>query len=135
MLYDSLEGWDRVGDGREVQEGGDKCIPVADSCRVWQKRAQYCKAIIFQLKKKKGCRNKGQEGCSQKIQKGRIIWKLLPAALTTYQCRRFSREHSKLWTKHHPAISKVHTPAHRSHQKKNGFFSLPPSEPHMRATH
>ena len=53
MLYDSLEGWDRVGDGREVQEGGDKCIPVADSCRVWQKRAQYCKAIIFQLKKKK----------------------------------------------------------------------------------
>ena len=32
MLYDSLEGWDGVGDGREVQEGGDIYILVADSC-------------------------------------------------------------------------------------------------------
>ena len=29
---DNLEGWDGVGDGKEVQEGGDICIPVADSC-------------------------------------------------------------------------------------------------------
>ena len=28
----SLEGWDGVGDGREVQEGGDICIPMTDSC-------------------------------------------------------------------------------------------------------
>ena len=32
----NLEGWDGVGDGvgdgREVQEGTDMCIPVADSC-------------------------------------------------------------------------------------------------------
>ena len=28
----NLEGWDRDGDGREVQKGGDICIPVADSC-------------------------------------------------------------------------------------------------------
>ena len=27
-----LDGWDGVGDGREVQEGGDIGIPVADSC-------------------------------------------------------------------------------------------------------
>ena len=27
-----LEGWDGEGDGREVQEGGDICIPVAHSC-------------------------------------------------------------------------------------------------------
>ena len=27
-----LEGWDGEGDGREVQEGGDICIPMADSC-------------------------------------------------------------------------------------------------------
>ena len=27
-----LEGWDTVGDGREVQKGGDICIPTADSC-------------------------------------------------------------------------------------------------------
>ena len=28
----SLEGWDGEGDGREVQEGGDIGIPMADSC-------------------------------------------------------------------------------------------------------
>ena len=28
----NLEGWHRVGNGREVQEGGYICIPMADSC-------------------------------------------------------------------------------------------------------
>ena len=28
----NLEEWDGDGDGREVQEGGDICIPMADSC-------------------------------------------------------------------------------------------------------
>ena len=28
----NLEVWDREGDGREVQKGGDICIPMADSC-------------------------------------------------------------------------------------------------------
>ena len=28
----NLEGWDGEGDGREVQERGDKCMPMADSC-------------------------------------------------------------------------------------------------------
>ena len=28
----NLEGWDRVASGREVQEGGDIHIPMADSC-------------------------------------------------------------------------------------------------------
>ena len=27
-----LEGWERVGGGREVQEGGDICTPLANSC-------------------------------------------------------------------------------------------------------
>ena len=27
----NLEGWDGAGDGREVQKGGDICIPLADS--------------------------------------------------------------------------------------------------------
>ena len=27
-----LEGWDGEGGGREVQKGGDICIPMADSC-------------------------------------------------------------------------------------------------------
>ena len=28
----NLEGWDGVGDGRELQEGGDICTPMTDSC-------------------------------------------------------------------------------------------------------
>ena len=31
-FYINLEGWDGEGDGREVQKGGDICIPRADSC-------------------------------------------------------------------------------------------------------
>ena len=30
-LY-QLREWDGEGDGREVQKGGDICIPMADSC-------------------------------------------------------------------------------------------------------
>ena len=33
LLCDNLEGWDGVGDGKEVQEGGDICIPMTDSHR------------------------------------------------------------------------------------------------------
>ena len=28
----NLEEWDGEGDGREVQKGGDICIPMANSC-------------------------------------------------------------------------------------------------------
>ena len=28
----NLEEWDGEGDGRQVQKGGDICIPMADSC-------------------------------------------------------------------------------------------------------
>ena len=28
----NLAGWDEEGDGRELQRGGDICIPMADSC-------------------------------------------------------------------------------------------------------
>ena len=45
---DNLEGRDGEGDGREAQERGGMCMPVGDA---WQKPAQYCKAIILQLKK------------------------------------------------------------------------------------
>ena len=31
-LCDNLEGWDGEEGGREVQEGGDMGIPMADSC-------------------------------------------------------------------------------------------------------
>ena len=29
MLYDNLEGWDEMEDGREDREGSDICIAVA----------------------------------------------------------------------------------------------------------
>ena len=32
MFCDNLEGWDGVRGGKEVPEGGDICIPLADSC-------------------------------------------------------------------------------------------------------
>ena len=32
VLCDHLEGWDGVGGGREVQEGGDIRMPRVDSC-------------------------------------------------------------------------------------------------------
>ena len=32
VLCDNLEGWDGVGDRKEVQEGGDICLPMADLC-------------------------------------------------------------------------------------------------------
>ena len=32
VLCDNLDGWDGVGDGREVQKGGDMWIAVTDSC-------------------------------------------------------------------------------------------------------
>ena len=28
----NLEGWEVEGYGREIQKGGDICIPMADSC-------------------------------------------------------------------------------------------------------
>ena len=28
----NLEGWNGEADGREVQKGGDICIPMTDSC-------------------------------------------------------------------------------------------------------
>ena len=31
VLYDNLKGWDWVGGGKEVQEGGDICTPMAIS--------------------------------------------------------------------------------------------------------
>ena len=32
VLCDNLEGWDGVGGGREIHEGRDMYIPMADSC-------------------------------------------------------------------------------------------------------
>ena len=32
MFCEGREGWDEVGSGREIQEGGYACIPMADAC-------------------------------------------------------------------------------------------------------
>ena len=50
MLCDNLEGWDGVGGGREVYEGGSYVYLWLIHVDVWQKPTRYCKAIILQLK-------------------------------------------------------------------------------------
>ena len=49
-LHDNLKGWDGVGDRSGVQEGGDICIPMANSSWCMAETNKYCKAIIVQLK-------------------------------------------------------------------------------------
>ena len=47
----NLEVWDGDGDGREVQKGGDRCIPMADSW--WglrENKKNYVKQLSFSLK-------------------------------------------------------------------------------------
>ena len=51
MLCNDLKGFDGGG-GREAQQGGDVCVPIADLCFCKQKPTQHCKAIILQFKKK-----------------------------------------------------------------------------------
>ena len=48
-LCNNLEEKDGEGDEREVQEGGDICIPMADSCDILQKTTKLCKAVILPL--------------------------------------------------------------------------------------
>ena len=49
-LYIKPKGVGWGGNGREVQEGGDICILLVDSCS--QKKTKFCKAIILQIKNK-----------------------------------------------------------------------------------
>ena len=50
MPCDYLDGWEGVGGRREIQEGGDICVPMADSSWYMADTTQYCKAIVLQLK-------------------------------------------------------------------------------------
>ena len=47
MLCDNLEGWDAEGGGREVQQGGDICVPVADSCGYGRNQYNIGKQLSF----------------------------------------------------------------------------------------
>ena len=40
----NLEGWDGEEDGREIQKGGNICIPIAIHVEVRQKTTTFCKA-------------------------------------------------------------------------------------------
>ena len=50
VLCDNLEGWGGKGGGRVVQERGDVYMPMTDSYWYMEKKSQYCKVIILQLK-------------------------------------------------------------------------------------
>ena len=41
-------GWGRRWE--EGSEGRDICIPIDDSCDVWQKPTEFCKAVILHSK-------------------------------------------------------------------------------------
>ena len=43
-ICDNLEGWEGAGGGRGVQEGGDMCIPMADSCWCMAKAIRILKS-------------------------------------------------------------------------------------------
>ena len=52
MFCDNLEGWNGLGVGKKVQEGGDIYIYLwLIHVDVWQKPTKYFKTIILQLKK------------------------------------------------------------------------------------
>ena len=46
-FYNNLEGWNGEEDRREVQEVGDMCIPMTDSCWCLTENNKFCKAIFL----------------------------------------------------------------------------------------
>ena len=72
VLWDNSEVWGWQGGGRGVQDGGNTCAPVANSCQCMAKLSQYCKIIILLLKL---------------IKKKKTIW----------QCRRHKRQGFNSW--------------------------------------
>ena len=48
MLRDNLEGWDRMRGEKEVQDGRDTCIHMADSRYCMAEPTQHCKVTVLQ---------------------------------------------------------------------------------------
>ena len=48
LVTHNLEWWDGEGDGREIQEGGDMGVPMANSCCLTENHKFY-NTIILQL--------------------------------------------------------------------------------------
>ena len=67
VLYDKLEGWAGLRSGREVQQGGDICLLMADSC--WCTGETILQGITLQLKinalKKETKKNEGHLLCAR----------------------------------------------------------------------
>ena len=71
LLCDNLERCNGVGGGREAQEGGDMCIPMADSCHHMAETNTTLKSnypptkttIFFKLKKQKRIMVKFSSDC------------------------------------------------------------------------
>ena len=57
VLWENPEGWGGEGGGRVVQDGGTHEHLWLIHVAIWQKRSQYCKVIILQLKKKESVCN------------------------------------------------------------------------------
>ena len=51
-LCDNLEEWDGAGDEREVQEGGDMGVSMADSCWCMTEKQNSVKQLSFNEKHK-----------------------------------------------------------------------------------
>ena len=52
-LCDNLEAWDPEGNEREVREGGDMGVPMADSCRCMTENHKILYSNYPPIKKKK----------------------------------------------------------------------------------
>ena len=52
-LCNNLQGWDGEGDGREFKREGTYVYLWLIHVDTWHKTIKFCKAIIFQIKKKK----------------------------------------------------------------------------------
>jgi len=48
ILFQNLEGWDGLGDEREVQEGGENVYLWLIHVDIWQRPTKYYNAIILQ---------------------------------------------------------------------------------------
>ena len=51
VLCDNLEGWHREEGGKEAQEGGDTCMPMANSCSCTTKLFTYCNYPSIKINK------------------------------------------------------------------------------------
>ena len=72
--HDNLEGWDGMGGGREVQDGGDICIPMVIHVDVWQKPTKYCNYPPIKNKFKKNFKKKDVWAAHHLTVLGRV-WK------------------------------------------------------------